>query len=124
LHAQTTTGVVLMFMTVLALILANSPLAEAYASFFHTEIAFNVGNWKLSHTIHHWINDGLMAIFFFIIGLEIKREILAGELSNIKVAILPILAAIGGMVFPALIFFSINAGTDSVNGWGVPMIQA
>jgi NhaA family Na+:H+ antiporter len=121
LHAQTTTGVVLMFMTVLALILANSPLAEAYASFFHTEIAFNVGNWKLSHTIHHWINDGLMAIFFFIIGLEIKREILAGELSNIKVAILPILAAIGGMVFPALIFFSINAGTDSVNGWGVPM---
>jgi len=121
LHAQTTTGIVLMFMTVLALILANSPLAEAYAYFFHTEIALNIGDWTLSHTIHHWINDGLMAIFFFLIGLEIKREILAGELSNIKVAILPILAAIGGMVFPALIFFSINAGTDGANGWGVPM---
>ena len=121
LHAQTTTGVVLVFMTVLALILANSPLAEAYAHFFHTEITFNIGDWKLSHTIHHWVNDGLMTIFFFIIGLEIKREILAGELSNIKVAILPILAAIGGMVFPALIFFNINAGADSASGWGIPM---
>jgi len=121
LHAQTTTGFVLMFMTIVALILANTPLADAYLHFFHTKIDFNVGSWELSHSIHHWINDGLMAIFFFIIGLEIKREILAGELSNIKVAILPILAAIGGMVFPALIYLSINSGGEGAAGWGIPM---
>ena len=121
LHAQTTTGLILMVMTVIALFLANSPLADGYAHFFHTNIDFNVGSWKLSHTIHHWINDGLMAIFFFIIGLEIKREILGGELSNIKVALLPILAAIGGMVFPALIYLSINSGEVGANGWGIPM---
>jgi len=121
LHAQTTTGMVLMFMTIFALILANSPLTEDYAHFFHTKIDLNVGSWELSHTIHHWINDGLMAVFFFIIGLEIKREILAGELSNIKVAMLPILAAIGGMLIPALIYFSINSGTEGAGGWGIPM---
>ena len=121
LHAQTTTGLVLMFMTVVALVLANSPLAEAYSHFFHTNIVFNVGSWKLSHTIHHWINDGLMAVFFFMVGLEIKREVLVGELSNIKVAILPILSAIGGMLIPALIYLSINAGEVGANGWGIPM---
>lgn len=121
LHAQTTTGLILMFMTLFALILANSPFAEGYAHFFHTKVDFNVGSWELSHTIHHWINDGLMAIFFFIIGLEIKREILVGELSNIKVAILPILAAIGGMLFPALIYLGITSGTQGAVGWGIPM---
>ena len=121
LHAQTTTGFVLMFMTVLALILANTPLTDSYMHFFHTKIDFNVGSWTLSHSIHHWINDGLMAIFFFIVGLEIKREILVGELSNVKVAILPILAAIGGMVIPALIYLSINYGGAGQNGWGIPM---
>ena len=121
LHAQTTTGFVLMFMTILALILANSSLAETYAHVFHVNIDLNVGSWALSHSLHHWINDGLMAIFFFIIGLEIKREILAGELSNIKVAILPILAAIGGMVFPALIYLGINSGGVGASGWGIPM---
>lgn len=121
IHAQTTTGMILIFMTVMALILANTPLTEAYAHFFHTKVDLTVGSWQLSHTIHHWINDGLMAIFFFIIGLEIKREILVGELSNIKVAILPILAAIGGMVFPALIYSTINAGEAGASGWGIPM---
>jgi len=121
IHAQTTTGIILMFMTVLALILANTPLTESYAHFFHTKVDLSIGTWSLSNNIHHWINDGLMAIFFFIIGLEIKREILVGELSNIKVAILPILAAIGGMVFPALIYILINNGTIGANGWGIPM---
>jgi len=121
LHAQTTTGLILMFMTMLALILANSPLTETYTHFFHTKIDLNVGSWQLSHSIHHWINDGLMAIFFFIIGLEIKREILVGELANIKVAILPILAAIGGMLIPALIYLGINSGLKSDGGWGIPM---
>lgn len=121
IHAQTTTGIILMAMTIVALILANTPLAEAYSHFFHTNIDLNVGAWQLSHSIHHWINDGLMAIFFFMIGLEIKREILAGELSNIKDAILPILSAIGGMALPALIYLSINNGSEGVNGWGIPM---
>ncbi len=121
IHAQTTTGMILMFMTVLALVLANTPLTESYANFFHTKVDLTVGSWQLSHTIHHWINDGLMAIFFFLIGLEIKREVLVGELSNLKVAILPILAAIGGMAFPALIYFAINSGGEGVSGWGIPM---
>ncbi|MGA1939373.1 Na+/H+ antiporter NhaA [Arcobacter sp. YIC-310] len=121
LHAQTTTGLILIVMTILALVLANSPLSEMYSHFFHTYIDFNVGSWKLSHSLHHWINDGLMAIFFFLIGLEIKREITAGELSNIKVALLPILAAIGGMLFPALIYISLNYGTVGASGWGIPM---
>ena len=121
LHAQTTTGIILMVMTVVALILANSPLSEGYEHILHTPIDLTVGSWKLSNSLHHWINDGLMAIFFFIIGLEIKREILVGELSNLKVAILPILAAIGGMLFPALIYLAINQGTEGANGWGIPM---
>jgi len=121
LHAQTTTGMVLMLMTVVALILANSPFAEVYSHFFHIDIDFAIGSWKLSHSIHHWINDGLMAIFFFIIGLELKREILVGELSNIKVAILPILSAIGGMVLPAIIYSAINYGEVGSVGWGIPM---
>ena len=121
IHAQTTTGIILIFMTILALILANTPLTEAYSHFFHTKVDLNVGSWQLSHSIHHWINDGLMTIFFFLIGLEIKREILVGELSNIKVAILPILSAIGGMIFPALIYFGINYGGEGSAGWGIPM---
>ncbi|WPE18093.1 Na+/H+ antiporter NhaA [Candidatus Thioglobus autotrophicus] len=121
IHAQTTTGKILMFMTVLALILANTPLTENYEHLFHTKIDLNIGSWKLSHSIHHWINDGLMTLFFFMIGLEIKREVLVGELSNIKVAALPIMAAIGGMVFPALIYLSLNVGEIGSGGWGVPM---
>jgi len=121
IHAQTTTGIVLIFMTIVALILANSPLHEIYENIFHLDISLTVGSWKLSHNIHHWINDGLMAIFFFMIGLEIKRNILVGELSNIKVAILPILAALGGMIIPALIYIGINNGLASQNGWGIPM---
>ena len=121
IHAQTTTGRILMFMTILALILANTPLTANYEHFFQTKIDFDVGSWTLSHSIHHWINDGLMTLFFFMIGLEIKREILVGELSNIKVAILPILAAIGGMVFPALVYLSLNANEVGASGWGVPM---
>jgi len=121
LHSQTTTGLVLMLMTIFALILANSPLVDTYNHFFHTNIDFNVGEWKLSHTLHHWINDGLMAIFFFMIGLEIKREILIGELSSLKVAILPILSAIGGMIMPALIYTYINYNQAGAAGWGIPM---
>jgi NhaA family Na+:H+ antiporter len=121
IHTQTTTGLILFFTTILALILANSPFADTYQHFIHTTITFNIGEWKLSHSLSHWINDGLMAIFFFMVGLEIKREVLIGELSNIKVALLPIFAAIGGMIVPALIYTAINADTPGANGWGIPM---
>ena len=121
LHAQTTTGLILIGMTIIALIVANSPLYEAYQHLTHTKIELDIGSLQIKNSIHHWINDGLMAIFFFMIGLEIKREILVGELSNIKVAILPILAALGGMLVPALIFMSINAGDIGAKGWGIPM---
>lgn len=121
LHAQTTTGLILVVTTILALILANTALAETYSHFTHINITFNVGDWKISHSLHHWINDGLMAIFFFMVGLEIKREILVGELSDIKVAILPIVGAIGGMILPALIYSFINFDQEGANGWGIPM---
>ncbi|WP_457560212.1 Na+/H+ antiporter NhaA [Caminibacter sp.] len=120
LHAQTTTGIVLMITTIIALILANL-FYESYSHFFHIKLTIAVGDFKLSMSLHHWINDALMAIFFFIIGLEIKREILVGELSNIKASLLPIIAAIGGMIMPALIYFSINHTPPYSAGWGIPM---
>ena len=121
LHAQTTTGLILIGMTIVALIIANSPFYETYQHIIHTKIEFDIGSLQIKNSLYHWINDGLMAIFFFMIGLEIKREILVGELSNIKVAILPILSAIGGMLVPALIFMALNKGSVGVNGWGIPM---
>jgi len=121
LHQQTTTGLVLMFMTIVALVLANSPFYDAYHHFFETHIVVAFGGFSLDYSVHHWINDGLMALFFFLIGLEIKREVLVGELSDIKNAILPILAAIGGVLVPAAIFYQINMGLPSENGWGIPM---
>jgi NhaA family Na+:H+ antiporter len=121
LHQQTTTGLVLMFMTVVALFLANTPIQHSYHHFFETYIVVGFGDFKIDMSLHHWINDGLMALFFFLIGLEIKREILVGELSDIKNAILPIVAALGGVIVPALIFYQINVGLPSENGWGIPM---
>lgn len=121
LHKQTTTGLVLMAMTLLALILANTPLYAHYEDIFHTHLSIVVGSFALDYSLHHWINDGLMALFFFVIGLEIKREVLTGELSDIKNAILPIVAALGGVIAPALIYYGINHGLPSENGWGIPM---
>jgi NhaA family Na+:H+ antiporter len=107
-------------MTVLALIIANSPLHESYQALLETHIGLYVGPWELEESVLHWINDGLMALFFFVVGLEIKREILVGELSNLRAAALPILAAIGGVVVPALLYTAFNFGTSSVHGWGIP----
>ena len=121
LHAQTTTGIILLAMTLLALIVANSPLRDAYLHFIHTPITLSIGSLVVKNSLHHWINDGLMAIFFFTIGLEIKREILFGQLASMRVAILPILAAIGGMLFPAVIYLLINYQGVGANGWGIPM---
>ncbi|HCC95373.1 MAG TPA: Na+/H+ antiporter NhaA [Flavobacteriaceae bacterium] len=112
-HSQTSGGIVLIFCTALSLILANSPIAESYDAIWLTDM--------FGHSFAHWINDGLMAIFFFLIGLELKREIFVGELSNTKKAILPVFAALGGMLIPAFIFFLTNKGTDTIHGFGIPM---
>jgi NhaA family Na+:H+ antiporter len=121
IHRQTTSGLLLMIMAVVALILANGSLASAYNHAIHTIAGFDFGNWSLKLTLHHWINDGLMALFFFVVGLELKREFLVGELANLRNAVLPIAAAIGGMVVPALVYFAINPDGDAALGWGIPM---
>ncbi|WP_457756017.1 Na+/H+ antiporter NhaA [Thermodesulfatator indicus] len=121
IKSQTATALSLMIMTVVSLILANSPLSEAYHHFFKTPITLCFGDHCFSLTLHHWINDGLMTLFFFLIGLEIKREILVGELANLKAALLPVLAAIGGMIVPALFYVSMNYGKPTIDGWGIPM---
>jgi NhaA family Na+:H+ antiporter len=121
IHRQTTSGLLLMIMAVLALLLANSPLAYLYEQIQHLEVGLSVGNWSIENSLHHWVNDGLMALFFFVVGLELKREIMVGELANLRQAALPIVAAIGGMVVPALIYFAINPEGDAARGWGIPM---
>ncbi|SEA29617.1 Na+/H+ antiporter NhaA [Microbulbifer marinus] len=121
IHRQSSSGILLMLSAVAALIIANSPLQQAYQHLLHLPISLNAGDWEFSLSVHHWINDGLMAIFFFLVGLELKREFLVGELSDLKQAVLPVMAAIGGMVVPALIYASLNAGGEGERGWGIPM---
>lgn len=122
IHDETASGLILMACAVIALIVANSSLFHAYEQLLHTPLGVSFGDLRLEKTLHHWINDGLMALFFFVVGLEIKREVLVGELSDVKAASLPIIAAIGGMVVPALFYVGMNLGEDgSVSGWGIPM---
>ena len=121
IHRQTTSGILLMLCAVLAIYLANSPWSETYHHILATPFTIGITGFQLSKTLHHWINDGLMAIFFFVIGLELKREILVGELANIKLAMLPIIAAVGGMLVPVLIYISFNQEGPALNGWGIPM---
>lgn len=121
IHRQTTSGLLLMASAVIALLLANGPFVSAYEHLIHTPISLIIGSWALEMSLHHWINDGLMALFFFVVGLELKREILVGELAKLRNAILPIGAAIGGMVVPALIYFAINPEGVASRGWGIPM---
>ncbi|CAA9589674.1 Na+/H+ antiporter NhaA type [uncultured Synechococcales cyanobacterium] len=114
-------SIVLLLAALTALLLANSPLAEAYDTTLHTDLEISVGPYVLKETIVHWINDGLMAIFFFQVGLEIKREVRVGELSQFRVALLPIVAALGGAVVPALIYTAFNFGGPGAVGWATPM---
>ncbi|GAA0551713.1 Na+/H+ antiporter NhaA [Chitinophaga japonensis] len=113
-------GIVLIICTIISLVAANSPYQAQYLQFWATEVHSPDG-WHLPHTLLHWINDGLMVFFFFLVGMEIKRELTVGELSSIRKSMLPALAAVGGMVCPALIFVAFNAGTGHVHGWGIPM---
>lgn len=121
IHRQTTSGMLLMGTAILALILANSFYAEAYMHLIHTPMSIHIGSWSLAMSLHHLVNDGLMAMFFFVVSMELKREILVGELADLRQAALPIIAAIGGMVMPALIYLAFNHAGDAIRGWGVPM---
>ncbi len=114
-------SIVLIFATMAALVLANSPLADFYTEFWQQKLKIGLPNFYLNETLIHWINDGLMAIFFFVIGLEIKREMLVGELNDMKKATLPIFGAVGGMVIPVLLFLILNGNKAGSEGWGIPM---
>ncbi len=114
-------GVVLIVATVLALLWANSAWGGSYHDLWHTYVGLSAGSWSLKLSLHHWINDGLMAVFFFFVGLEIKREVLTGELAGWKKAALPAMGALGGMVVPALLYVLLNPRGEGASGWGIPM---
>ena len=121
MHVEAASGIVLLGATIVALILANAPWSAAFLSVWETELAFSIGSLEVSHSLRHWVNDGLMGVFFFVIGLEIKRELVTGELRDPRSAALPIFAAVGGMLVPAAIYLLLQAGKPGVHGWGIPM---
>jgi NhaA family Na+:H+ antiporter len=114
-------GAVLLLAALAALVWANSPWKGAYQDLWHHEIAVGSGSWAVRETLEHWINDGLMALFFFVVGLEIKRELVSVELRDRRTAALPAVAAVGGMVVPAALFWLVAGGGPAARGWGVPM---
>jgi NhaA family Na+:H+ antiporter len=121
LHVETASGFVLLFATVVALVLANSPAEQSYRAFWNTPVTLEIGKFSLSHSLQEWINDGFMVIFFFVIGLEVKRELVLGELRDVRRATLPIVAALGGMLAPAGIYLTLQFGRPGERGWGIPM---
>ncbi len=121
LHTEASGGLLLLAAAVVALVWVNSPFGESYTALWETPLAVRLGDVGFSKSLHFWINDGLMAVFFFVVGLEIKREVLIGELRSPRRALLPIAAALGGAVVPAVIFLAVTAGADGSEGWGVPM---
>src|SRR5438270_8009929 len=114
-------GILLIGCTVAALIWADSPWAGSYFHLWHTELTFGLLGGLLARPLHFWINDGLMALFFLLVGLEIKRETLVGELASFQRAVLPIAAALGGMIVPAAFYLLFNHGGPGAAGWGIPM---
>ena len=121
IESEKSSGYLLLFLTMISLIIANSAFGLDYIKFFHSYIDLSLGEIQLKYSIEHWINDGLMVIFFLLVGLEIEREIYVGELSSLKKASLPIVAALGGMLVPAAIHYLFNAGTPTQGGFGIPM---
>jgi NhaA family Na+:H+ antiporter len=121
LHVESVSGVVLLIFTVAAIVVANSPLAEAYTRFWNTHLTLGAGRFLLSYPLWYWVNDGLMTVFFFLVGLEIKRELVAGELQDFRRMIAPSAAAVGGAIMPALIFLLLQYGQAGQSGWAIPM---
>lgn len=121
LHSQVIGSIVLLACAALAMIWANSPWSESYFHLLETPLSFSLGSHAFSMSLHAWVNEGLMMAFFLMIGLEVKEQVLVGELSSIKGAMLPICAALGGMIVPAMIYALMNQGGEGISGWGVPM---
>lgn len=121
IHTEEISGIILFVAAVVAIVWSNSPWAESYFHLWETVFTIGVGPFSISEDLRHWVNDGLMAIFFFVVGMEVKRELVHGELSDPRRAVLPVAAALGGMVVPALLFLSLNFSGDGVRGWGIPM---
>ncbi len=121
LHIEATSGIVLIVCAAIALLAANSTWSETYLEFWETNVTIGFGDFQFQHSLHHVINDGVMAIFFFVIGLEVKRELAHGSLSDLKQASLPIAAALGGMLVPAGLYLSMQYGEPGMRGWGIPM---
>src|SRR5208282_4180750 len=114
-------GIILLVSTAVALAWANSPWEHSYETLWNTPVTIGFGRIVISETRHHWINDGLMSIFFFLVGLEIKREVLIGELSSLKQAAFPFIAAVGGSMVPAVIYLLATQPSGAQRGWGIPM---
>jgi NhaA family Na+:H+ antiporter len=121
MHVESSSGIVLLAATAVALLLANSPLAPAFLGFWQMPIGFSAGALRLEHSLQHWINDGLMALFFFVVGLEVKRELVLGELREARQAALPIAGALGGMLVPAGVYLLLQHDGAARAGWGIPM---
>jgi NhaA family Na+:H+ antiporter len=121
LRQEAAGAIVLLAATAAAIAVANSPLAAGYRQFLHTDIGVFFGRYGFAQSVQHWVDDALMAVFFFVVGLEIKREVIVGELSSLRGALLPIFAALGGMLAPASIYLALNAGGPGEAGWGVPV---
>jgi NhaA family Na+:H+ antiporter len=120
-HWEASGSVLLLLFTVVALAWANSSWSDLYERMLHARLGISVGPWSFAMSAEHWVNDGLMALFFFVVGLEIKRELVVGQLSSFRSALLPVAAATGGLVAPALIYSALNHGGPGEAGWGVPM---
>ena len=121
LHNESTAGILLLVSALIAVLWANSPWSEYYMHLWENEVLLRIGSYEIGKTLHHGINDGLMAMFFFVVGLELKREIMAGELSDIRKAMLPLSSAVGGMIVPAIIYLLFNPSGERNDGWGIPM---
>ena len=121
LHIEAASGIVLLVFALAALILANSPWSEGFLAFWKTPVGFSAGSVQMTHSLKHWINDGLMTIFFFVVGLEVKREMVTGQLRELRQAALPVAAALGGMVCPAVLYLMLESSGPGSRGWGIPM---
>ncbi len=120
-NKEASSSILLIAATAIALFWVNSSIGETYHKFWHNEVSFTFGHFHINKTLLHWVNDGLMSLFFFTVGLEIKREILVGELATPKKALLPVIAALGGIIVPGLIYAVLNVGSPTIHGWGIPV---
>lgn len=121
LETEASGGIVLLCAAAVALAWVNSPFAASYEALWSTQVRLVVGGFELAEDLRHWVNEALMAIFFFVVGLEIKRELVVGELNDKRKAALPVVAALGGMAIPALLYLAVNVGGEGMRGWGIPM---